>query len=253
MLVSTDAIVLHFFAYSETSLIVRLATREAGVQSALARGAKRARSRFGTALDLFAQGAAQLHMKEGRELQTLGAFDVGRSRAAIGLDLGRFASASAVAELVLCFGAANETHQQMFDALADALDRITAATPEKAGECGMAGAWRLVALLGFAPSLDACSVCRDAVDLDGTLPFSHAAGGVLCSGCARQYPGGRALPPHARTAIATWCDAGGVDSITPRALRAHQRLLREFLLQHLVEGRALRAFDAWEQGAWSTA
>ncbi|HEY7878621.1 MAG TPA: recombination protein O N-terminal domain-containing protein, partial [Gemmatimonadaceae bacterium] len=96
MLVSTDAIVLHFFAYSETSLIVRLATREAGVQSALARGAKRARSRFGTALDLFAQGAAQLHMKEGRELQTLGAFDVGRSRAAIGLDLGRFASASAV-------------------------------------------------------------------------------------------------------------------------------------------------------------
>ena len=55
-LVETDAIVLHAFDYSETSRILRLATRDAGVQSVLARGARRYRSKVGTAVDLFAQG-----------------------------------------------------------------------------------------------------------------------------------------------------------------------------------------------------
>ena len=58
-LVATEAIILHAFDYSETSRILRLATRDVGVISALARGARRSRTRFGTALDLFAQGPAQ--------------------------------------------------------------------------------------------------------------------------------------------------------------------------------------------------
>lgn len=254
MLLATDAIVLHCLEYSETSLIVRLATREAGVQSAMARGARRPRSRFGTALDLFAQGPAQLHVREGRELQTLGAFDAQRSRAAIGRDLGRFASASAIAELVLRFGTANETNAELFDALAASLDGVADADPAAAGEAGLAGAWRLVAELGFAPSLDACSSCHHAdLDLSGPMPFSTSAGGIICADCARHAPVDRTLPPHARQAIAAWCEAGRVARLTPNTLRAHQRLLREFLHHHVADGRALRAFDAWERGAWSTA
>ena len=54
----TEAIVLHAFDYLETSRIMRLLTREAGVQSVLARGARSSRRRFGGAMDLFAQGTA---------------------------------------------------------------------------------------------------------------------------------------------------------------------------------------------------
>ena len=254
MLVSTDAIVLHVFPYSETSVVVRLVTRDVGVQSAMARGAKRAKSRFGTALDLFAQGAAQIHMKEGRELQTLGAFEINKSRSGIGGDLGRFASASAVVELVLRFGAVDETNQEMFDAVAESLDRIAEAEPARAGEAGLAGAWRLVSQLGFAPSLDACAVCHDEIQDSASAPFSHAAGGVVCRSCSRQYPGARALPPGARAAVGAWCDTGRTDAapLASRELRAHQRLLREFLQQHVADGRALSAFDVWELGAWSS-
>ena len=42
-LLVTDAIVLHAFDYLESSRIIRLLTREAGVQSALARGARKSR------------------------------------------------------------------------------------------------------------------------------------------------------------------------------------------------------------------
>src|SRR6478735_8382160 len=143
-LVETDAIVLHVFDYSETSRILRLATRDAGLQSVLARGARRSKSRFGSALDLFAEGAAQLQLKDGRDLQTLSAFDVTRSRAELGEDMGRFAGASV---------------------LADALDRLAAAQDEEASEATLSGAWRLVAELGFAPTIDSCAACHAAIDI----------------------------------------------------------------------------------------
>ncbi len=247
--VETDAIVLHVFDYSETSRILRLATRHAGLQSVLARGARRSKSRFGSALDLFAQGAAQLHLKEGRDLQTLASFDVTRSRAELGTELGRFAGASALAELVLRFTSADDVSISLFDVLAHALDELARASEQEATEASLAGAWQLVAELGFAPAIDSCGACHSPIGPGAELPFSHTAGGVLCERCARLYPGGRKLPREAREAIAAW--SGGLRRTMhdSRAARAHQRLLREFLQHHLADGRALRAFDAWELGA----
>jgi len=248
-LVETDAIVLHVFDYSETSRILRLATRDAGLQSVLARGARRSKSRFGSALDLFAEGAAQLQLKDGRDLQTLASFDVTRSRAELGEDMGRFVGASALAELVLRFSGADDVSVALFDVLTDALDRLAAAPEEDAMEAALSGAWRLVAEMGFAPAIDSCAACHATIDVEGDLPFSHTAGGVLCERCARLYPGGRQLPLAARRAIAEWSQGRRLEECDSRAAKAHQRLLREFLQQHLADGRSLRAFDAWEQGA----
>ena len=54
-LISTQAIILSTLRYGETSKIVRLATREHGVQRAIAKGASRPRSRFGAALLVISQ------------------------------------------------------------------------------------------------------------------------------------------------------------------------------------------------------
>src|SRR3954451_13863831 len=98
-LVVTDAIVLHSFDYLESSRILRLVTREAGVRSVLARGARRSKKRFGAALDLYAQGTAELQPKPGRGLHTLSAFDVSLARPQLAAQLSRFHGASAIAEL----------------------------------------------------------------------------------------------------------------------------------------------------------
>lgn len=249
-LVATEAIILHAFDYSETSRILRLATRDFGVVSALARGARRSRTRFGTALDLFAQGPAQLHLKEGRDLQTLGAFDVAHARTAIAEELGRFAGASVLAELVLRF-ATDASHPELFDVLAASLDAVVVAEGDHAREASLAGAWRLVSELGFAPAIELCGACHSALEAGASLVFNHGAGGMLCPRCARLHSGGRALPAGARGAIAAWTTGARVDRLTTPDARAHQRLLREFLQHHLADGRALRAFDSWERGAWS--
>jgi len=104
-------------------------TREAGIQSALARGARKSRARFGSALDLFAEGAAQLYVKPNRELHNLAAFELSRSRSAMGEDVGRFTAASTVAELALRF-AGEEGSPQLYDTVSDAFDRIAGASAQ---------------------------------------------------------------------------------------------------------------------------
>ena len=250
-LLVTDAIVLHVFDYLESSRILRLATRDAGVQSVLARGARRPKSRFGGALDLFAEGSAQIHAKPGRDLQTLSGFDVERARPALATDLGRFTGASAIAELTLRF-ASDDANPALYDAVRDALDAIALSTPEGSRDATLAGAWRIVAELGFAPSIDRCNVCGADVTDAELVTFSHPAGGVLCPRCARLQPGGRVLPSDARRLLRAWLTGSSATLPDDGSARAHQRLLREFLIEHLVEGRALRAFEVWEHAAWST-
>src|SRR5919205_2404338 len=105
-LVSTSAIVLSALRYSETSKIVRLATREHGVQSAIAKGALRPRSRFGAALQVLSEGQAQYLTKEHRELHVLTAFDLTHLYHGLASDLERYAAASVLAEVMLRFAPA---------------------------------------------------------------------------------------------------------------------------------------------------
>ncbi len=120
MLLTTPAVVLHAFPYLESSRILRLATREAGVQSVIAKGARRARGAQRMTLDLFVEGSAQLYLKPGRDLHTLGGFDLTRTRPGLGADLGRFAAAAA---------AERPPHQEVrsLPRSAAAADRATAA------------------------------------------------------------------------------------------------------------------------------
>jgi DNA repair protein RecO (recombination protein O) len=249
-LVVTEAIVLHAFDYLETSRIFRLATRELGVQSVVARGARRSRNRFGTALDLFVQGTAHFSTWRGRELHTLTSFDIDTTRPALATDFGRFTGAEAIAELVLRFGG-DEPHPEVYDAVMTALDELATASDDESGERALAGAWRIVAALGFAPTLDSCATCDAEVPPDRNAAFSAAAGGVLCPRCAGLARGTRVVPPEARCALQSWSTEHRAELRDDATLRAHQRLLREFVQEHLSEGKPLRAFDVWERQRWS--
>jgi DNA repair protein RecO (recombination protein O) len=251
-LVATEAVVLHAFDYLESSRIYRIATREAGVLSVLAKGARRSRTRYGSAVDLFAQGDARVLLRPSRELQTLTGFDVTRARPELAAVAGRFTAAAALAELMMRFGG-EAPAPAVFEALVSALDAVARAECDVAADAGLAGAWHVIAELGFAPTIDRCGVCQRPVAADLAVPFSHPVGGVVCNDCQRGVPTGRLLPPAARAALRAWL--AGEPSITgdAAARRAHQRLLREFLAEHLSDGRELRAFAVWERAAWDAA
>ena len=71
MIVRTDAVVLRTLDYGETSRIATLLTRSHGVVGALARGARRPTSQFGSTLQPMAAVQVVFYHRPGRGLQTL--------------------------------------------------------------------------------------------------------------------------------------------------------------------------------------
>lgn len=251
-LVTTPAVVLSSLRYGETSKIVRLATRDHGVQSAIAKGALRPRSRFGAALQLLSEGTAQLIVKEGRELHLLTAFDDVRVPIGLAEDLERYSAAAAAAEAMLRF-APPDPHPDSFDRFRDALARLEAAPAAGAGSAGLRGLWLVVSALGFAPALDEC--VRDGAPLpaSGPLAFSSRDGGALCASCAVHSDATR-LPVEGRAALEALVRPDvPLPLLDSRHAAAHRRLLARFLRSHLGEGADLPALEFWERHAWAAA
>src|SRR5881227_1558669 len=144
-LVTTPAVVLRTYRYSETSKIVRLATRDLGIQSAIAKGALRPKSRFGAGLELLSEGTAQLYFRETRELHTLAAFDLANLRRDLAAEVGRFAGATALAEVMLKM-APPAPLPAAYDTFTTALELLEAAAPERVDATALRSMWRLVAV-----------------------------------------------------------------------------------------------------------
>ncbi|MBY0491138.1 MAG: DNA repair protein RecO [Gemmatimonadaceae bacterium] len=254
-LLQTDALVLHAANYLESSRLLRLLTREAGVQSVVARGARSSKKRFGSAVDLFAEGQAQIQTKPGRDLHGLNAFDVTKARTGLATDLDRFTAANALAEVVLRL-VHDEAAPGIYEVVEQGLDRLATIPPDRVAHETVGILWRLLAEVGFRPVVDRCVECLDPIPETDAARFHVALGGTLCQRCARLAPGGRLLPPEARATIRGWlepeapADPLHADPPEPAATKAHQRLLREFLGAHLPDNRPLKAFEVWEKGTW---
>jgi len=179
-----------------------------------------------------------------RDLHALHAFDATQSRQELARSLDKFGAASAVAEFCIRFGHESETGH-LYDAAVAALDAIARADASSVPSVAMASAWRLVAEIGFTPALAQCASCHADIAADADVTFHHRAGGALCESCARRARGGRRVPADARATLIAWLAGADAPADAP-AIRSHLRLLREFLEEHLGDGRPLRALIAWE-------
>jgi DNA repair protein RecO (recombination protein O) len=244
-LVSTRALVLQTFPYSETSKILRLFTWDHGVRSVIAKGALRPRSRFGGVLEPFTEGTASIYLKDGRELQTLSGFDLLRSRQALGRSLAAFAGASLMAEIAIRT-AIEEPHPALYAELAAGWDAIAAAAGEGETEVAvLAGVWRVVALVGFEPQTEACVVCGREVGPDEPVRFDAESGGVACTRCR---PVGRVIDPASRAELRRMVRGLSLDA--PLSRPGLQRaLLRNFLEMQLAHGKPFRSLELFVTGA----
>ena len=250
--ITTPAIILATIRYGETSKIARLATRELGVQSAIAKGALRPRSRFGTALHLLSEGQATLYPARSGDLHTLAQFDVRQVRTGLAERMDRFSAASLLSELMLRLAPANP-HPESYDLFRDALEILEAAPAAAVEPLGLRSLWRLVAVLGFSPALTACA--RDGIPVPegATACFSAVDGGVLCTACARGVVGA-ILGQDDRRDLADFLDPGAeLPALDDRHLASHRRLLERYIRHHLAEGAALPALEFWVTRSWAAA
>jgi recombinational DNA repair protein (RecF pathway) len=188
-------------------------------------------------LATFATGDLTAYVRAHRDLHTMKDFACTRLRSGLGADVARFAGASAVAELVVTH-ADQEAHPDIFRALEGALDDLNGAPGPLVVTAGLSGVWRIVDAFGFAPELDVCTRCGEALGDDEVGRFDLAAGGILCAACSQASSGPR-VGPGARAQIRQLLE-GRLDPPVTYP-RRHLALLSDFVAFH-VAPRPLKSF-----------
>jgi DNA repair protein RecO (recombination protein O) len=226
-------IVLRTHKLGEADRIVVLLTRGHGKVRAVAKGVRKTKSRFGARLEPTSHVAMLLY--EGRELDVVTQADTVDHFPALRDDLERLTRAVSMLEAVDQLAQEREENAALYTMLLGALRALAAHdSPLVVG----AFFWKVLALEGFRPELDACVACGDDPAGGG---FDLEEGGVLCRSCGRgtalsdealdllrQVLGGRlgaalAAPPSAAT--------HEVDHLATRAVEHHlERRLRSVRL-----------------------
>lgn len=175
----TEAIVLRSIRYGEADRVLHLYTPENGRLSAIAKGVRRARSRFGARLEPFFHIAVMLH--EGRgELYTVTGADTLTSHAALRDSAAALDAAARACDAVSRLFETDDPHPEVFALLSNELSLLTTMPAAACPANGLAFRLKLLLAAGIVPQLGSCAGCGEREHLTG---FSAAAGGVVCNSC----------------------------------------------------------------------
>ncbi len=180
----TEAVVLRSIRYAEADRVLHLYTLDRGRVGAIAKGARKTKSRFGGRLEPFSHVELVLH--EGRgELHTVTAADLVRSHDASRVDPYRMAAGHVGLEAMLRLFLEGDENRRAFHALTrflDLLDGVDGELPAQPALDPLVLSFqlKLLWLSGYLPHLAGCASCGEEAPLAG---FSAQAGGGVCEAC----------------------------------------------------------------------
>jgi DNA repair protein RecO (recombination protein O) len=175
----TEAIVLRSMRYGEADRILHLYTPRHGRVGAIAKGVRRARSRFGARLEPFFHVRMVLH--EGRgDLYTVTSADTIDPHGPLRDRAATLDAAARACDAVGRLFESTEPHPEVFTLLANELALLSAEPAQAQPANGLAFRLKLLLAAGILPQLASCAACGESEGLSG---FSPTAGGVVCSSC----------------------------------------------------------------------
>jgi DNA repair protein RecO (recombination protein O) len=206
----TSAVVIGGFPLGESDRVVTFFTRDFGKVRGVAKAARRGRSRFGGALELFTLGTLVFFDGGRSDLVSVDHFDITHPFGTLRDDLDRLGHAAWIVECVARLTAERDPHAAVYGLLVRALRSVDAGTPPL--RVVAAFGVRCLNALGYGLRTDACVVCRTsrtgrpwtAIDLEG--------GGIVCPPCAQDGQGrmpvsARAIETLARLKTMAWNEA----------------------------------------------
>lgn len=225
--IKTEAVVLRSMRYGEADRIVHLYTPKRGRIGAIAKGVRRARSRFGGRLEPYFR--LRMVLYEGSsELLTVTSAETVAGHPRLREDARALDAAARACDAVGRLFATPEPHPGVFALLCNELALLDARPDQATHANQLAFRLKLLLAAGLAPHLASCAACGEA---DHLTSFSGAAGGVVCGACEAS---GFALGEEAHAFLtaalgAPLADAPGASGL---ALRQADRAIAETLEHH---------------------
>jgi DNA repair protein RecO (recombination protein O) len=199
-LVNTDAIVLRTYNLAEADRIAVCLTRSAGLVRAVAKGARRMKSRFGAALEPFTLIRLAFYERENRDLVSISSAEILKSH----FDLAAQPDASEVlaymGELVSEFAPPHEANEKLFRMLSACVEALETAPESSRLILRYFEVW-LLRLAGLWPDLRSCSDCGAQLSESFTACLDVEVN-PHCQRCSRG-PATRLLPETQRLVVAS--------------------------------------------------
>lgn len=183
----TTGIVLRVVAFSETSCIVTLFTRDFGKITTIAKGARRPKSPFEAALDVLAICRLVFLDKRSGAMGILTEAKLERRFRGAARDLHQLYAGYYVVELLSSLNDEGDPHPDLFDFAVQTICKID--SPELAvgriSEVLLQFELKSLELLGHLPMLTKCVGCGREKTTLLDVSFGLNQGGILCQSCRR--------------------------------------------------------------------
>lgn len=190
MLTKDNGLCLRSVDYSETSQVLTFFTQFNGKVSVIAKGSRRAKSSFGTPIEILSSGAMIMLLRPDDRLGTLTEFEQTFYPSAIRGNLSALNSAFFAAELISLFTIEHDPHPELYTAALRFISDIQSAD-EKPRILSKLILFELTLLrqTGSEPMLNYCVNCRQPYSRSPQKCFfSSSAGGFICRDCQMNFP-----------------------------------------------------------------
>ena len=243
---TTDALILRTYKLAEADRIVVFLTRDRGKKRGVAKGARRARSRFAGTLEPLTRAGVAYYERELRDLVRINYVEIQRSAlAAVARgtqDASALGHAEYFAELIDEWAPEGHADERLYRLGSSVIDALAEGAPTDA--LARYFEFWLFRLQGVYPQLSSCPECGGAYDGGAVMPAREHH--YVCRRCAAA--GGTALSVDALRFLRS-AAAGGPDTLKDLPLEAgvsreletaHRRLLHLHLEKELKSARVLR-------------
>lgn len=179
----TEALVIRLAEFSNTSRVVTFFTREFGKVATIAKGAKRLKGPFDSALDLLAESRI-VFLRKSSALDILTEAKLVQRFRPNPAKIETFYAGCYVAELLAGLTEEYDPFPQLYDSATRTL-----------GELQVSDEYQFTVLrfeitmlreIGQLPVFDACINCGDEINVRASYSFWISQGGVLCPNCQRE-------------------------------------------------------------------
>lgn len=240
-----EGIVLGHFDLGERDRIITFFTKERGKVRAVAGNIRGMKSSLSGILDLFSH--LNLTIYQGRSLAKIKSARPITTFYSLREDLLKMACASYVGELIHGFSQEEDPNEELFLLLLTTLHLLSKGREEELEILTRVFELRSLALLGYWPNLESCTLCHLSGEELKPSSFSPAQGGILCGNCSKGFKES-SLP----LSLGTWklikalihmdYDRLHVIRMTPTSSRELKNLLGSHLEYHLEKELRSRKF-----------
>jgi DNA repair protein RecO (recombination protein O) len=165
--------------FKEADKIVTVYTKDYGKITAIAKGVRKTKSKFGSSLEILTYSIFLIY--KGRNIDIVSQTEILESFFSTSKEVIKFAFAANCVEIVNKLTEEREINIGLFNLLKEVLHYLRGTNDPKL--LALSFKWQTMSILGYRPSLNHCCRCNKSIEDQKEMYFNIREGGLVCNNC----------------------------------------------------------------------